>query len=142
MNIRRTELPYFSKKPRSLAIHSGAVLPASLAVLKLIVSAAANRGEIKKSHKPITTLVRIKFSIRCPYIARAGASQRRRSCSLVSHTFLIERNFFAGGFYGWPISQCTCALVSRSARHSCDGARTAQSVSWRVEQTFGPARFE
>src|ERR1043166_533351 len=39
MKINWVVLPYFSKKPASLATHSGAVLPLSLAVLKLIGAA-------------------------------------------------------------------------------------------------------
>jgi len=41
MKIKRTVLPYFSKKPRSAATHNGAVLPESLAVLKLIKALCA-----------------------------------------------------------------------------------------------------
>src|SRR5215467_7382031 len=47
-------LPYFSKKPTSLATHRGAVLPVSLAVLKFISAADADTGAIKSTDKKMT----------------------------------------------------------------------------------------
>jgi len=45
-------LPYFSKKPASLATHKGAVLPLSLAVLKFI-EAEVEIGAPIRIHKNI-----------------------------------------------------------------------------------------
>jgi hypothetical protein len=46
-------LPYFSKKPASLATHKGAVLPLSLAVLKFIAAAEVEIGTPIRIHKNI-----------------------------------------------------------------------------------------
>src|SRR4029077_6410059 len=43
-------LPYFSKKPASLATHRGAVLPVSLAVLKLMSAADIEIGAPIRIH--------------------------------------------------------------------------------------------
>src|SRR5215467_10547039 len=63
-------LPYFSKKPASLATHRGAVLPVSLAVVKFMSAAGADTGAIDSSDKKITMA---RYFIRCLcYISAAG----------------------------------------------------------------------
>src|SRR5215831_4034055 len=50
-------LPYFSKKPASLATHRGAVLPVSLAVLKLMSAAEAGPRVTISIHRKIKMVV-------------------------------------------------------------------------------------
>ena len=50
-------LPYFSKKPASLATHRGAVLPVSLAVVKFISAADADTGTLSNINESIKVAV-------------------------------------------------------------------------------------
>ena len=55
MKINCVALPYFSKKPASLATHNGAVLPLSLAVLKFMGAAEIEIGAPMSIHRNIRT---------------------------------------------------------------------------------------